>query len=49
MAICLMGAHGNPLKTFQCAMEFVACAKSKCDVAAVSNGDGFEELKKVGI
>jgi len=50
MAICLMGAHGNPLKTFQCAMEFVACAKSKCDVAvevtAVSNGDVIEKLKE---
>merc|ERR1719334_1381453 len=50
MAICLMSAHGNPLKTVQCAMEFVACAKSKCNTAeeitALSTGGIIEKLKE---
>jgi len=49
MAMCMMGAAGNPIKTLQCAMEFVACAKEKCNVAeeitAVSNGDIIEKFK----
>ena len=50
MAICLMQAHGNPMATFQCAMQFVACAKEKCnevEVTLVSNGDVIEKLKEV--
>merc|ERR1711872_1039026 len=43
-------AHVNPLQTFQCALQFVACAKSKCDTAvevtAVSNDDIIEKMKQ---
>jgi len=50
MAFCMMSAKGDPMATFQCAMDFVACAKSKCnveeEVTAVSNDDIIEKMKQ---
>jgi len=34
MAICLMGAHGDPIKTFLCATNFIRCVKHECNTPA---------------
>merc|ERR1719334_229273 len=50
MAMCMMGAAGDPMKTLKCAFGFIACAKEKCNVveeiSAVPNNDVIEKLKK---
>jgi len=57
MAICLLGAHGNPMKTIACAVNFIRCAKAHCqeDVGAVvtstaiANNDAVEKMKQCKI
>ena len=51
MAMCMMGAAGDPMKTLKCAFGFIACAKEKCNTQeiAVPNGDVIEKLKEVSL